>query len=100
MPAVAQNRDLDGTSHEGAVLALLDTAGASAAWAESGVGPYKASTAAIQAQLLTATPAADLVAYGRCYQRDAEIFFADVEIAERDTQRISARGTVLYRIVT
>ena len=38
--------------------------------------------------------------YGRCARRDGDIFFSDVEIADAATGSITARGTVLYRIVT
>ena len=100
MPASEANADLGGGVHEGAVLALLDTTGAMASWAESGPGPYKASTTSMQLQNLAPAPNADLVAYGHCVQRDDEIFWSDVEVAEAGSGRVTARGTVLYRIVT
>jgi uncharacterized protein (TIGR00369 family) len=100
MPHREGNSDLEGGVHPGAVLALLDTAGAMASWAESGLGPYKASTASMQLQNLGALPKSDLVAYGRCFHRDAEIFYSDVEVADSSNGRIAARGTVLYRIIT
>jgi uncharacterized protein (TIGR00369 family) len=100
MPFRPDNADQGGGVHEGAVLALLDTAGAMASWAESGPGRYKASTTSIQVQHLAPTPKADLVAYGRCVQRDREIFWSDVEVADAASGRITARGTVIYRIVT
>lgn len=100
MPWQDGNGDLAGGVHEGAVLALLDTTGAMASWAESGPGRYKASTASMQLQNLGPTPRGDLVAYGRCVQRDAEMFWSDVEVATADDGRVTARGTVLYRILT
>ena len=100
MPYAEDNADLAGGVHEGAVLALLDTAGAMASWAESGPGRYKASTTSMQLQNLGPAPEADLVAYGRCVQRDREIFFSDVEVANAADGRVCARGSVLYRIVT
>lgn len=100
MPFAGDNADLAGGVHEGAVLALLDTAGAMGSWAESGPGPYKASTASMQLQNLAPAPKADLVAYGRCVRRDNEIFFTDVEVASAGDGSVVARGTVLYRIVT
>jgi uncharacterized protein (TIGR00369 family) len=87
-------------THEGAALALLDTAGAMAAWSVTGPGPYKASTPAIQAQILAPPPAGDLVAFGRVVERDDEMFWSEVEVAEAATLRVCARGVVLYRIVT
>jgi len=84
--------------HEGAALALLDTTGAMAAWAETGPGRFKASTPSVQAQLLGALPSEDLVGYGRVVQSDRELFFSEVELAGAAGQLL-ARGTVLYRIV-
>jgi uncharacterized protein (TIGR00369 family) len=99
MPHSENNTDLNGGVHEGAVIALLDTAGAMASWAESGPGPYKASTASMQIQIFGPAPKGDLVAYGRCVENDNEIFWSDVEVATASEGRVVARGTVLYRIV-
>ena len=100
MPASAANADASGGTHEGAVLALLDTTGAMAGWATTGPGPYKASTPALQAQILAPPEAVDWVAYGRCVQRDAELLWSEVEVASAADRRVFARGTVIYRIVT
>jgi uncharacterized protein (TIGR00369 family) len=100
MPWRDANADAAGGVHEGAVLALLDTTGAMASWAETGPGRYKASTPAIQAQILAPPPRDDLVGYGRVVQRDGELFWSDVEVACASDQRLVARGTVIYRIVT
>jgi uncharacterized protein (TIGR00369 family) len=99
MPLIDDNCDESGGVHEGAVLALLDTAGAMASWAESGPGNFKASTASMQLQILGPAPKADLVAYGRCVQNDNEIYWSDVEVASGADGKVVARGTVLYRIV-
>jgi len=99
MPRKPENRDADGGVHEGAVLALLDTTGAMAAWAVDGPGPYKASTPTLQAQILTPPPDADLVAYGWTRFRDVDAYWADVDVADAATGRVHARGTVQYRIV-
>ncbi len=100
MPWRRENAADDAGVHEGAVLALLDTTGAMASWAETGAGRYKASTPAIQAQLLRPAGECELVAWGRVAQRDHEVFWSDVEVAEAPSGRLVARGTVLYRIVT
>ncbi|MGH0029674.1 MAG: PaaI family thioesterase [Myxococcota bacterium] len=100
MPASQANADAAGGVHEGAALALLDTTGAMAAWAETGPGPYKASTPSLQACILAPPPDEALVAYGRTVQRDAEILWAEVEVAGQQTAKVCARGTVIYRIVT
>ena len=100
MPWSEANADLDGGMHEGAVVALLDTTGAMASWAETGPGPFKASTPALQAQLLCPPVKQDLVAYGRVVQRDGDGFWSDVEVAGAGDGKVVARGTVMYRIVT
>ncbi len=100
MPWRPSNGDAEGGTHEGAVLALLDTTGAMASWGENGIGPFKASTPSIQAQVMAAAPADELVAYGRVAQRDGELFFSDVEVAGAATGKRLARGTVLYRILS
>lgn len=97
---IAGNTDLDGSFHEGAMLALFDTTGAMAAWAVTGPGRFKASTPAIQAQIISAPTTSELVAYGWLVQRDDELFWTDVEVADAASGLVHARGTVLYRIVT
>jgi uncharacterized protein (TIGR00369 family) len=99
MPLGDKNADQDGGVHEGAVLALLDTTGAMAAWAAYGVGNFKASTPSLQARVIAPAPAEDLVGYARCVQRDGDILWNEVEVAGRSDGRVCARGTVLYRIV-
>ena len=100
MPLGDANADLDGGFHEGAALALLDTTGAMASWADTGPGPFKASTASMQAQIVAPLDANELVGYGRVSQRDGDLFWADVEVADAATQALLARGLVVYRIVT
>jgi uncharacterized protein (TIGR00369 family) len=101
MPWIESHGDnVSNGTHEGAALALLDTAGAMAGWAQVGPGPYKASTPTMQAQVLAAPPAQDLIAYARVSYQDNEILYSDVEVAGKDDQRIVARGCIPYRIVT
>jgi uncharacterized protein (TIGR00369 family) len=101
MPWIESHGDnSSGGTHEGAALALLDTAGAMAGWAQVGPGPYKASTPTMQAQVLAAPPAQDLIAYAKVAWQDNEILYSDVEVAGRDDQRVYARGCIPYRIVT
>jgi uncharacterized protein (TIGR00369 family) len=99
MPFAEANADASGGVHEGALLALLDTTGAMASWAVTGPGPFKASTPAIQAQILAPVPKGDLVAYGRNVARDGGCFWSDVEVAGAADGRLLARGTVIYRIL-
>jgi uncharacterized protein (TIGR00369 family) len=95
-----EHADPHGGLHEGAALALLDTAGAMASWAETGPGRFKASTPAIHAQVLAPLPAAELVAHGRCVRRDGALLWSDVELSDAERGHVHVRGTVLYRIVT
>ncbi len=53
----------------------------------------------MQLQNLGPAPKGDLIAYGRCVQNDKEIYWSDVEVASAADGRVTARGTVLYRIV-
>lgn len=100
MPYQEFMADGAGGIHEGPILALLDTTGAMAAWAETGPGAYKASTVGIQAQFVDEAPAGgDLIAYGRLMHHDREIFWCDIEVARRDDGRVIARGSEVYRIV-
>jgi len=99
MPWRDANADESGGVHEGAVLALLDTTGAMASWAVTGPGAFKASTPAMQAQILAPAPKGDLVAYGRNAARDGGCFWSDVEVAGAADGRLVARGTVIYRIL-
>ena len=98
MPWKDSNGDLDGGLHEGAALALLDTAGAMCSWSITGLGKFKASTPSLQAQILAPPPKSDLVAYGDVGFRDNEMFWNDIDVADAATGRLVARGTVLYRI--
>ncbi|MBT3371551.1 MAG: hotdog fold thioesterase [Rhodospirillaceae bacterium] len=98
MPWQDSNGDQGGGMHEGAALALLDTAGAMCSWSITGLGKFKASTPSIQAQVLAPPAKADLVAYGNVGYRDNEMYWNDIEVADAATGRLVARGTVLYRI--
>jgi uncharacterized protein (TIGR00369 family) len=100
LPFIEANADLEEGIHEGAILALLDTTGAMASWAETGPGAFKASTPSLQAQILCPSPKQDLVAYGHVVQRDGAVFWADAVVAGASDGLAVARGTVIYRIVT
>ena len=56
----------------------------------SGVGPKLA---------LTILSGMDASSFARCVQRDDELYWADVEVADASDGSVTARGTVLYRIV-
>lgn len=100
MPWREGNGELSGGTHEGAALALLDTAGAMCSWSITGLGKFKASTPSIQARVLAPPPAADLVAYGHIALQDHEFYWNDVEVADAATGALLVQGTVMYRILT
>lgn len=85
---------------DGAVLALIDTTGAMAAWARTGPGRFKASTPAMQAHLLVPAPPGGLTGHGRVRHHDRELLVSDVSVAAEATGQVVATGTVIYRIVT
>jgi hypothetical protein len=75
MPFRGANADASGGVHEGALLALLDTTGAMASWAETGPGRFKASTPAMQRR---SSPCPKPTSWrGRMRQRDGELFWSD-----------------------
>jgi uncharacterized protein (TIGR00369 family) len=99
MPSTPDKSDHDGAVHEGALAALLDTTGAMASWSLAGVDlRYKASTVGIHVNY-HGPAREDVVAEGRTWRRNDEIFLNQVTASERTSRRVVATGTVTYRIV-
>jgi uncharacterized protein (TIGR00369 family) len=99
MPATPDKSDHDGAVHEGALAALIDTTGAMASWSLAGVDlRYKASTVGIHVNH-HAPAREDVVAEGRTWRRNDEMFLNQVTASERHSRRVVATGTVTYRIV-
>jgi len=93
--------DADGAVHEGALAALLDTAGATAAWSVAGFDlRFKASTVAIHLNVHDRARGEDVVARAETIRRRDEIFLNRVAIAATASRRQIATGSVTYRIVT
>lgn len=99
MPYAEVNADSSGGVHEGAALALLDTAGAMCTWSLFGAGAFRASTPSIQAQFICPPGDTDLIAYGRIVQRDDEFYWNQVSVVDASNDRLVAQGTVLYRFL-
>jgi acyl-CoA thioesterase len=100
MPWQDSNGAGDGAVHEGALAALLDTAGAMASW--SGVGldfRWKASTVGIHASFHAAARGEGVVASARVLRRTNESFLADVVVVAATSGHTVATGAVTYRIV-
>jgi uncharacterized protein (TIGR00369 family) len=89
----------DGALHEGALGALVDTAGALSAW--STVRPkagMKVSTVSIDVNFSASIKDTDAVAHSHVVTRRNELFFNRVDVLTPDGIPI-ALGNVIYRIV-
>lgn len=102
MPFRDANADEGGAVHEGAIAALLDTAGAMASWSVTGVDlRYKASTPAIHASFHAPAPRGEgVVAHARTLSRANESFLNAVTVYGAESGRALATGSVTYRIVS
>lgn len=102
MPFRDANAGAHGALHEGAIAALLDTAGAMASWSVTGVDlRYKASTPAIHVSFhAPAPPGEGAVAHARTLSRTGESFSNAVTVYAAESGRAIATGSVTYRIVT
>jgi uncharacterized protein (TIGR00369 family) len=100
MPFRDGNTDHGGAVHEGALAALIDTAGALASWSIVGLDfRLKASTVGIHASFHGAAIEEDVVADARTWRRNDEIFLNHVTVSGSRSARVVATGTVTYRIV-
>jgi len=100
LPAAGAHDDAAGATHEGALAALIDTAGALASWSIVGLNMrHKASTAGIHVSYHAPARGEAVVAQARTLRRNNEIFLNAVTVSGRTSGRIIAAGTVTYRIV-
>jgi len=100
MPFRPENADHGDVVHEGALAALIDTAGAMASWSIVGLNlRYKASTVGIHVNYHAPATREDVVAVGRTLRRNNEIFLNEVTVAAQASGRVIATGSVTYRIV-
>ncbi len=100
MPFSDTFSDGNGAMHEGALAALLDTAGSMAAWSITGLDfTYKASTVGIHVNYHAPLRADEAVAHARTLRRNNEIFLNQVTISARASRQVVATGSVTYRIV-
>ena len=99
MPMRDEIRASDGSIHEGALGALIDTAGALAAWSNVRPKPgMKVSTVSVDANFCSSPAGKDAIAYAHTVGRRKEIFFNRVDVLTPDNLPI-AFGSVIYRIV-
>jgi uncharacterized protein (TIGR00369 family) len=86
--------------HDGAVAALLDTAGAMASWSLVGLDfRLKASTVGIHVSCHGAARGEGLVAWARTVRRTNESFANAVTVHGAVSRTLVATGSVTYRIV-
>ena len=99
MPVRDDLCDAAGALHEGALGALIDTAGASAAWSNVRPTPgMKVSTVSIDVNFCSAPAGKEAIAIAHTVARRKEIFFNRVDVVAPDNVPI-ALGSVIYRIV-
>jgi len=100
MPARPDTFDIDGTVHEGALAALIDTTGALASWSIVGLNlTYKASTVGIHVSYHGPARDETVVAAAQTVRRDNEIFLNQVTVSGQTSGHVVATGSVTYRIV-
>ena len=85
--------------HGGVIAAVLDTAGAAAAWSNHDFDKgARASTVSMTVQYLGACKKSDLLCDGRALRRGRELIFC--EMTATDAQgKLVANGVLTYRIV-
>jgi uncharacterized protein (TIGR00369 family) len=97
----SEEKTADGEAvHEGALAALIDSTGALASWSVTGIDlRYKASTVGLHASYHAPVAREDVVAEGRTWSRNNEIFLNQVSVTGAASGAVVATGSVTYRIV-
>jgi uncharacterized protein (TIGR00369 family) len=100
LPFVEANAGRAGAVHEGALIALVDTAGAMSSWSITGLDfSYKASTVAVNAGFAAKAVGEDVIALSKTLRRNEEIFWNSVAVVGATSGALVAHGDVVYRIV-
>jgi uncharacterized protein (TIGR00369 family) len=85
--------------HGGVVAAVLDTAGAAAAWSNHDFDKgARASTVSMTVQYVGTCKQSDLVCEGRALRRGRELIFTEITATD-DSGTVVAHGVQTYRIV-
>jgi uncharacterized protein (TIGR00369 family) len=85
--------------HGGVVAAVIDTAGAAAAWSNHDFDKgTRASTVAMSIQYVGACKRSDLLCHGRTVRRGTELTFTEISATDSDG-KVVAQGIQTYRIV-
>ncbi|MDP1540276.1 MAG: PaaI family thioesterase [Moraxellaceae bacterium] len=87
------------TFHGGAISSLLDLTGALAAWSghntENGM---RAATVSMTVNYLAAAQGKDIIATANAVKRGRELIFSEVSICEKESGKLVANGSMIYRI--
>jgi uncharacterized protein (TIGR00369 family) len=85
--------------HGGVIAAVMDTAGAAAAWSNHDFDKgARASTVAMSVQYVGACKKSDLVCHGHAVRRGKELTFTEITATDADGT-VVAHGVQTYRIV-
>jgi uncharacterized protein (TIGR00369 family) len=89
----------DGTYYHGGVIAaVMDTAGAAAAWSNHDFGKgVRASTVSMSVQYVGACKQSDLVCHGRAVKRGKELTFTEITATD-SSGAVVAHAVQTYRI--
>jgi uncharacterized protein (TIGR00369 family) len=90
----------DGSNYHGGVIAaVMDTAGAAAAWSNHDFNKgVRASTVSMSIQYVGACKKSDLICHGRALRRGRELIFTEITTTDSEGN-IVAHGVQTYRIV-
>ncbi len=90
----------DGTYYHGGVIAaVIDTAGAAAAWSNHDFNKgARASTVSMSIQYVGAAKASDLICHARAVRRGKELTFTEITATDAEGG-VVAHGIQTYRIV-
>lgn len=90
----------DGVAYHGGVIsAVMDSAGAAAAWSNHDFTKgVRASTVSMAIQYVSAAKSSDLICHARAVRRGKELTFTEITATDADG-KIVAHGVQTYRIV-
>ena len=86
--------------HGGVVASLMDCAGSLACYCGHDMTKgFRGSTVTLTIQYISAARGENLIAEGRVNKRGKELIFSDVEITGEESERLIAKGVLVYRLV-
>ena len=98
LPATEANLDSDQTVHEGAVAALMDAAGAAAAWSAEGAGAMgRGGALSLHASFGSRMPRTEVRARASVRMRAGALAWVDVDVFASEGRNL-ALGTVAFAL--